>query len=280
VFSRPEINTWVEVSFLLIFLSYALHMHITRGNTDGAARVLITGLVLFDLSAFDWSARNLLEVSRTGVNHLDRLLSTKGAVAFLKSQPGLFRVEIPIDLQPNIGDPFAISTTTGSGATMSNEFARLQGHPNLLNVRYRLMPASASEPRAVYQDPAWKVYEVPRGLPRAWVVHEELVEPSPQRALTLLESSGFDPSQTAVLDAPVPLDPVVEGAREQVTFLNMELRRLKLNVMTSSNGLLVLSEMYYPDWFATVNGHPARIYRADSGLRGVAIPRGANQVIL
>jgi hypothetical protein len=264
---------------VLIFLSYALYRYVARGHTGGTARVLMAGLILFDLSAFDWTARNLIEVSRTGVNHRDRLLSTRGAVAFLRLQTGPFRVEVPGDAAPNIADSFGIPTTNAAGVTMPVEFSGLKNHPDLLNVRYRLMPAATLQPGEVYQDSDWKVYEKP-SLPRAWVVHEAVVEPSPERALAQLESPGFDPGKTAVLDSPVPLDPPVKDGAEGVVFSAMEPHRLELNVVTPSKGLLVISEMFYPGWYATVNRQPARIYRADTGLRGIAIPPGESRITL
>lgn len=279
LFGRPQMNLWIMFSIVLIFLSYALYRYIARGNIGGTARLLMAGLILFDLSAFDWTARNLIEVSRTGINHRERLLSTRGAVDFLRLQPGPFRVEVAGDAPPNIADSFGIPTTNAAGVTMPVEFLKLKSHADLLNVRYRLMPASTSQPGAVYQDSAWKVYEVP-SLPRAWVVHEAVVEPSPERALARLESAGFDPGKTAVLDSPVPLDPAVKDAPEGVIFSAVEPHRLELRVVTPSHGLLVVSEMFYPGWYATVNAQPARIYRADTGLRGIAIPPGESRITL
>ncbi|HEV3334034.1 MAG TPA: YfhO family protein, partial [Bryobacteraceae bacterium] len=279
LYGRPEVNLWVDFSLLLIFLSYALFRYVARGNTGAVARVLVAALVLFDLSAFDWSARNLLAVSRTGVNHLDRLLSTRGAVAFLRSRPGPFRVEVAADSKPNVGDAFAIPTTSAAGVTEPNEFSRLKDHPEFLNVRYRLIPASSSEPGPIYQDSAWKIYDAP-GLPRAWVVHEVVVESSPERAVAHMTSPGFDPRRTAVLDSPVLLDPPVKGVPEGVTAWTVGPHRVELNVITPSRSLVVVSEMYDPGWKATVNARPAHIFRADAGLRGIALLPGESRITL
>ena len=53
-----------------------------------------------------------------------------------------------------------------------------------------------------------------------------------------------------------------------------------MNVDTGSDGLLVLSEVYYPGWRATVNGAPVPIERVDGALRGVRVPRGHSRVEL
>ena len=44
------------------------------------------------------------------------------------------------------------------------------------------------------------------------------------------------------------------------------------------NGILVLSETYYPGWIATVDRYPAKILVADYVLRGVEVPPGKHRV--
>ena len=53
---------------------------------------------------------------------------------------------------------------------------------------------------------------------------------------------------------------------------------LVLDVVTPSDGLLVLSEVYYPGWRATVDGQPTSIARVNYVLRGVSVPAGQHRV--
>jgi len=48
----------------------------------------------------------------------------------------------------------------------------------------------------------------------------------------------------------------------------------------SGGGLLILSEVDYPGWRATVDGTPARLVRADYLLRALCVPAGEHQVVL
>ena len=50
------------------------------------------------------------------------------------------------------------------------------------------------------------------------------------------------------------------------------------DVQTARDGLLVLSEIDYPCWKATVYGRSAPLYRVDYALRGIAVPAGAHHV--
>jgi hypothetical protein len=43
--------------------------------------------------------------------------------------------------------------------------------------------------------------------------------------------------------------------------------------------ILVLSEVYYPDWQVEVDGQPAEMLRADFILRGVALEGGEHEVV-
>ncbi len=282
LYGRPEISPWISLSILLIFLSYGLFLYILRGHTGVPARILMVALVLFDLSAFDWTPRNKIELGRTGTDHLERALSCRGAAEFLKSRPDLFRVQILANEAPNIGDLFQVRTLGGAGVTLTKDYAGFMGHADLLSARYLLKPASAAEPGAVYQDSSWKVYENPNAFPEAWVVHETIVEPSRKRLLALLDSPAVDPRRQALLGEPLSasLEPRLEAASEDVTFEAYTPDKLELKVHAGSRGLLVLSENFYPGWQATVNGTSAPIYKVDGALRGIVIPGGESQVVM
>jgi SAM-dependent methyltransferase len=53
---------------------------------------------------------------------------------------------------------------------------------------------------------------------------------------------------------------------------------IKLNVNSSKNALLVLSELYYPGWKVYVNGISEETLETDNLLRGVLIQKGSNFV--
>ena len=55
------------------------------------------------------------------------------------------------------------------------------------------------------------------------------------------------------------------------------MRTLKTN--SSKQALLFLSDTYYPEWKATVDGKQTKIYLADYAFRSVVIPAGNHEVI-
>ena len=214
IFAKPEINPWNTLSILVIFASYGLFRYLESGNRGAGTRAIMAGLILFDLAAVDWIAPNKIEVARTGVNYLDRILSARAAARFLKAQAGVFRVRIQSDAVPNIGDLFGVPMIqAGGGVTLPMDYVRIMDYQDLLNVRYVLTSTNDPKPSgvsqdAVYQDRNWRVYENPSGFPRAWTVHETLVEPSAARAAEQVGTPGFDARRTALIDVPVALEPL------------------------------------------------------------------------
>jgi uncharacterized membrane protein YfhO len=69
-------------------------------------------------------------------------------------------------------------------------------------------------------------------------------------------------------------------ANEHPRFRTYEPDRIVVEVTAQSTGLLVLSEMHYPGWRATLNGESTEIYRVNGGLRGIVVPRGESSITL
>jgi hypothetical protein len=273
VFREAPVDPLVWFSVLMIALSCGLLLYATRGRTGLVVKALIVALVLFDLNAFFPSAVNKIEAAQKNTNELEKLQSLRGAAEFLRSRPGPFRVEVAAEPRLNIGDMYRVQWVMGTGVSMLKDYFGLLGRPDLLNARYVVKPASTTEPGAVYEDSAWKVYENPSAFPRAWIVHETEVAP---------KLAGVDLRRVAVLGAPqeLKLEPPSQGAAEDVAFRSYAADRMEMTVHASGRGLLVLSEVFYPGWRAQVDGRPARIYKVDGALRGIVVPGGESRVAM
>jgi len=284
-FESLSIGLWSSLSIMLIFASYGLYRYIIRGHSGTAIRVVMVALILFDLTTFNWVAASKLEAERTGSDSFERVLSTRGAVDFLRSRPGRFRVYIPGDSPPPIGDLFRVATLNGGmRATLLENYLHYLwgGRLDLLNVHYLLKPASSAEPGDLYHDSKWKVYENPTTYSAAWVVHQVVIEPSRDELKRRLGVPGIDFHTQALLGERLEsaLDPAVQGAAEDVRFGACGPNRTELTARSQSRGLLVLSEIFYPGWHATVNGRTVPIHEVDGALRGVVIPGGQSRVVL
>ncbi|MGQ9786672.1 MAG: YfhO family protein [Anaerolineae bacterium] len=123
------------------------------------------------------------------------------------------------------------------------------------------------------------LYAVTDPFPRAWVVHQLEVVRDRVPALQRISQDEFDLRRTAVVAHPLEIAPPtypVEGSRAQVTFFSAE--ALELEVQAVADGLLVLSEIDYPGWHASVDGQPAQTVTANGVLRGIPITAGLHRV--
>ena len=73
---------------------------------------------------------------------------------------------------------------------------------------------------------------------------------------------------------------VVQDTASVVTITSYEPNRLTYDVNSGKGGVLVFSEIYYPEWTATVDGQPVELGRVDYLLRAIQIQPGKHQVEL
>jgi len=162
---------------------------------------------------------------------------------------------------------------------------------DLLNVRYVITPADTSPNRTymqelkntlptAYKNDRVQILENRDALPRAWIVHSAK-QTTPEEALKLLGAGTVDPRQTALLEREPPdLARTDDLSSDHASVTAYEANRIELDTSTGADGLLVLSEVYYPAWKAYVDGEPRPIYRADHLLRAVPVPAGEHAVEL
>ncbi len=280
IFTQVPLGIWNALSLLLVLGSCGLFAYLTFHPAGQWLRVALAAFVLFDLSAFNWVEADKASAGKPAAE-LEQMFSLRGPAGFIKSRPGLHRVRVTVEPQPNVGDVFGIQSIWGGGATVLTNYSRLGARDDLMNVAYYIEPASAPDPNPLYQDGRWKVYENPEAFPRAWLVHKVIVAASSDAVFGDLKDPAINLRATAVLDAPLPqaLDDVT-GAAESVRFQSYEPDRMSIDVVAEKTGLLVLSEIYYPGWRASVNGKPAGIYEVDGALRGIVAPQGSSRIEL
>jgi len=264
------VNSGMAFSAMTLAATYGIFRWVTR--TGASARVrcgAMLVLILFDLNGFESLLKNRQEADRAGANQLDRLLSLRGVAQFLHWQHDPVRAETAPGV-PNLGDAFRVEIDGRSGAVS----------PDLRNMAYRVTPASASEPGAIYTDPFWKIYQNPFAYPRAWMVHQVVYEHSREGQLARLRSAGFEPRKTAALDGWANIESAASSPSEWITWHSAAGGRLELEVDAKRAGLLVLSERFNNGWSASVDGSSARLLRADGELQAIMLPRGNHQVVI
>lgn len=159
--------------------------------------------------------------------------------------------------------------------------------PDMLNVRY--VVAGAELPDIERFREVWRgvdylnqprfVYENLPALPRAWLVDSYHVADDAQTS-DLLAAGRVDPATSVILARRPTLDPEpVEGSPGEVTIDGYGYNEIQLTARNETPAILVLSEVYYPDWKVHVDGAPAEMLRANYILRAVALPAGEHKVV-
>jgi Bacterial membrane protein YfhO len=134
--------------------------------------------------------------------------------------------------------------------------------------------------QVAYSGPDARIYRNLRAVPRAFLVGRQRVVDGGDAALAATVSPTFDARTTAVTERAVPGLPQAGGTASpgSARLVGYGDERAVVRATARQPSLLVLTDVNYPGWKATVDGRPAAIERVDYLLRGVAIPAGSHTV--
>jgi hypothetical protein len=144
------------------------------------------------------------------------------------------------------------------------------------------VPVSTARWEPVYDADGLVVVRNRNALPRAWLVAEAESVDGEQALRRIRGGGAFNPRRTALLeDAPgelpsLPGGELMSGSASRVAAY--EPNRIIVETDAPTPTVLVLSEIFYPGWEATVDGRAERIRLTDFLLRGVALPAGRHRV--
>jgi membrane protein YfhO len=136
----------------------------------------------------------------------------------------------------------------------------------------------------VYDKDGVKILRNKRVMPRVWLVAEaEAVDG--EEALGRIRGESvhpFDPLRTALLEVPPSELPQLTGGAispdSSARLLESEPNRLLIETHSTTPSVLVVSEVNFPGWLATVDGQKTPIHATDFILRGVSVPAGEHRV--
>jgi hypothetical protein len=128
-----------------------------------------------------------------------------------------------------------------------------------------------------------RIFENARALPRAWLVTDTRVLDDTEtlkviRSGVLPDGSKWDPNQTALISSELPKALPQSAIGPTVKIISYEPNRIELSSQATNDSLLVLSENYYPGWYAYVDGQKTDLLQVNYAQRGVIVPAGGHQV--
>ena len=143
---------------------------------------------------------------------------------------------------------------------------------NMLNAKYFIVPLQNNKTVPIQN---------PYVLGNAWFVDKlNYVNNANQELealgkLNLRHEAVADARFKAVLGEATPQD-----STSVVKLTAYAPNQLTYEVKSATGGVMVFSEIYYPEWTATVDGKPVEIGRADYVLRALKVDKGQHQVVL
>jgi len=131
--------------------------------------------------------------------------------------------------------------------------------------------------KPVFEDKSVVVLENTQVLPRAFLVYDYQVENEGDKIFKTLLDPKFDLRKKIVLEESVDRT-LKEGNVKGVSYLEEITGESKVLVDHDGDGLLFVSDSYYPGWRAYLDGKETKIYRANYTFRAVFVPSGKHMI--
>lgn len=144
-----------------------------------------------------------------------------------------------------------------------------------------LSPAEVAQWYTVKPDPQGQLalIEFTGALPRASLYTQWETLGSDREVLSRLISPSFDPSTTVILSDPVAeIKPTKDVQRGDVSFVKYSAKQVTLKTKAETSQVLLLNDRWHEKWEVTIDGHPAKLMRANFIMRGVVVPAGEHAV--
>lgn len=204
---------------------------------------------------------------------------------------------------PNTLLPYQIPTVSGKNQQFPKwyrEFASLiEPQPNLshvvfdqhrspffdvLNVRY-VMTHESAPPLDGFDllrtTEGVSLYENKNAMPRAFFASSAILVRSPSDSLNRMRAKDFDPKTQTLVEVdsePWPTPDLRPQTQASSRIITDGRNSVLIETDNLRDGLLVLSDNYYPGWSAAVDGAPTQIFRANHTMRAVSVPAGRHLV--
>jgi uncharacterized membrane protein YfhO len=287
-------NAANALAFFILLFALALALIIARATRFFRPRVwavLALALIFFDVL----SLGAYVDVSP---NDPGIIYHHNDSMAFMLADGGLVRIDargtsvdsiFPADTPILYGmfsvdgdNPLVLADYDRYWQNLGSRSSRLY---DLLNVKYLIarknVPVDREKFQPVFDEQAINIYGNMRMIPRAFVVFDTQIVADKNAAFDAIHAPDFEPTKTVVLERKVDSQPsTVNSGQASVNIVGYGPNEILIDTNTSNDGVLVLSEVYYPGWRAWVDDKEVFVLRADFLFRAVQLSTGSHRVRL
>jgi hypothetical protein len=274
-----EYQTLAEAAMVALLLAAILFVWNRSTLSNRSAGVLLVLLLLFELNNVSNTRYAKLETAPI----LQMMAKDRDVAGFLKLMQPPVRAEVDEKEVPyNFGDWFGIETLNSPqppelkafALTMANAHSR-----DLFAVNYYVGRAAKREGQIASFESVRgiNVFADPNSIPYARLVHSVTGLASEEQVIAAVRDEHSDLRQTVYVEGQAPALDSCEGGGTQLD------RRRSTSVVIRTNSpcraMLVLADLWYPGWRATVDGRPAKMWKAYGVVRGVVVDAGNHRVV-
>jgi hypothetical protein len=265
--------------------------------------LILISIVVVDLFRFGWKFEPFTNKAY--------LFPSTAITSFLQNQKGVFRVMATDSkiLPPNFSVMYKLQTLDGYDPLYLRRYGELMAAvgrlkpdistpfgfyriitPNnftsritdLLGVKYilSLEEIRNAKLKQVFTDGYIRIYENEMAMPRAFFVDNILIANSKQQAIDAMFDVNYPPNGRAV----------VENIQNKQLFktnwsigtaqvIDYESDKVVVDINNPGDGFLVLTDSYYYNWHAKIDGKETTIYLTDYNFRGIITPKGKHTIV-
>ena len=142
---------------------------------------------------------------------------------------------------------------------------------NMLNTKYLILPLKGNGTMPLQN---------PYAMGNAWFVKNIQYVDNANQELDALSKLNLRTTAVADKKFEAALGKTAPAASGTVTLTNYAPNELQYKVASSTGGVIVFSEIYYPGWTCTVDGKSVELGRVNYVLRAINIEKGNHNVVL
>ena len=304
-------NKFVIIQLLVMLASALLAVQYARTvKKAGLYKKLLIFMIFVDLLIFSVVGIGF----RGNIGDISSIIKYSGESREFKKDNSLFRIyqfqayEPQESLQPNMniyfgidnvgiysplvfkrymklgGELGCIDDSTGVSRTSKEILYKNLSLLGLMNVKYISSRTELDNGDLHYigdVDDGKKIYLNGRFIPRAFVAFKSKKFTNENDLLSYMKSEDFRPANCALVEEEIPCltsDGTVTNGKFDLTIDSYADEFVSIKVWLDNNGILILTDYFYPGWRCYVDGKRVGIFQVDYIYRGVYLASGSHDI--